>query len=115
VIMGWNHRVLATSKDNEIYLQIHEVYYNSEGVPDGYTMNPITIGSEEISSLRWTINKISDSLKKPILWAGDKFPQECKITYECLLCGRNKFTKKSPHQCNHGFRKRNIEWKINYS
>ena len=30
--------------------------------------------------------------------------------YRCLLCGRDKFTRKSPHNCNHGFRKRNIKW-----
>ena len=30
--------------------------------------------------------------------------------YKCLLCGRDKFTRKSPHNCNHGFRKRNIKW-----
>jgi len=32
--------------------------------------------------------------------------------YKCLLCGRDKFTQKSPHRCRGGFRKRNIIWKI---
>jgi hypothetical protein len=31
--------------------------------------------------------------------------------FECLLCGRNKFSRKSPHQCVGGFRKHHIEWK----
>ena len=30
--------------------------------------------------------------------------------YKCLLCGRDKFTKKEPHNCNNGFRKRHIIW-----
>ena len=30
----------------------------------------------------------------------------------CLLCGRDKFTKRSPHRCVSGFRKRNIKWAI---
>lgn len=30
--------------------------------------------------------------------------------YKCLLCGRDKFTRKSPHKCNGGFRKRKIKW-----
>lgn len=30
--------------------------------------------------------------------------------YRCLLCGRDKFTRKSPHNCISGFRKRGIKW-----
>lgn len=30
--------------------------------------------------------------------------------YKCLLCGRDKFTAKQPHVCNHGFRKHGIVW-----
>lgn len=30
--------------------------------------------------------------------------------FRCKFCGRDKFTKKSPHNCVGGFRKRNIEW-----
>lgn len=33
-----------------------------------------------------------------------------KKIWKCLLCGRDKFTKKSPHNCNSGYRKRNIKW-----
>jgi len=30
--------------------------------------------------------------------------------WKCLLCGRHKFTHKSPHNCVGGFRKRKIIW-----
>ena len=30
--------------------------------------------------------------------------------YKCLLCGRDKFTQKSPHKCVYGFRKHKIKW-----
>lgn len=30
--------------------------------------------------------------------------------YRCLLCGRSKFTRKSPHNCVGGFRKRGLKW-----
>ncbi len=30
--------------------------------------------------------------------------------YKCKLCGRSGFTKKSPHNCVGGSRKRNFEW-----
>jgi len=77
----WNHRVLVTTdKHGETYFNIHEVYYNKEtSKPDGYTANPITIGSDSIDGLRWTIDKIKESLEKPILWGDDKFPNECNI------------------------------------
>ena len=32
------------------------------------------------------------------------------MKYKCLLCGRDKFTKKQPHKCNTGFRKHGIIW-----
>jgi hypothetical protein len=111
--MSWNHRVLAHENNGEIYFQIHEVNYDLDNKPIGYSENPITIGGEEMSSLRWINNQISECLKKPVLWAGDKFPNIAIITYECLSCGRNKFTSKIPHNCGNQFRKRNLQWKMN--
>ena len=73
----WNYRVLATKTDEGIYLQVHEVYYTN-GVPDGYTEKPITIESDTLKGIRWQISKIKKCLGEPILWAGDKFPQEYK-------------------------------------
>lgn len=35
------------------------------------------------------------------------------LTYICLLCGRDKFTSKQPHNCVGGYRKRGLKWKIN--
>ena len=34
------------------------------------------------------------------------------IKYRCLLCGRDKFTRKTPHYCIGGFRKRKIKWEV---
>jgi len=31
--------------------------------------------------------------------------------YKCLLCGRSKFTQKSPHRCIGGYRKQHLVWK----
>ena len=43
-------------------------------------------------------------------------PEEKKepIRYRCLLCGRDKFTRKTPHHCLGGFRRRNIKWEEIY-
>ena len=112
--MGWNHRILAHKHKDEVYLQIHEVYYDENGKPYGYTENPISIGSETIKGITWQLNRMIECRKKPILWAGDDFPNECKIKYTCNLCGRNKFDKPAPHKCKGGYRKRGLQWSISY-
>lgn len=76
--MGWNHRILAHKYDDEILFQIHEVYYDDEGKPRGYTENGIPVMSESIKGITWTLNKMLACRKKPILWAGDNFPNEYK-------------------------------------
>ena len=80
--MGWNHRVMAreyTYKE-ETYLMfgIYEVYYNEDGIPDSYTADAIDTNFEDFKGLRWSINKMKEGMKKPILWYGDKFPEEYK-------------------------------------
>jgi hypothetical protein len=74
--MGWNHRVLAHEHKGEIYFDIHEVYYDDNGTPNGYTENPVSVGGESLKGIGWTLNRMKECLKKPILWAGDKFPNE---------------------------------------
>ena len=73
-----NHRVLATKFKDEVYFQVHEVYYTDDDIPDGYTADPITIGAESLKGMTWQVNRIKECLKKSILWAGDKFPEEYK-------------------------------------
>jgi hypothetical protein len=79
--MGWNHRLIATEHINrdgyvEIYFQIHEVYYDNEGNPEGYTENGVSVGSDSIEGIEWTLNKMKECLDKPILCGDNKFPQE---------------------------------------
>lgn len=69
----WNHRVMAREYNSEVYLEIYEVYYTND-IPDSYTLNPITLGSDDLKGLKWTVNRIKECLNKPILWYGDKFP-----------------------------------------
>jgi|688.fasta_scaffold178623_2 hypothetical protein len=79
--MSWNHRVLASEHKyvdgtTEMYFEVYEVYYDKDGKPDGYTANPITIGGDSLEGLRWTADRIKEALSKPILWEGDRFPEE---------------------------------------
>lgn len=49
------------------------------------------------------------------VWIDEMWGIKLKVkTYECLLCGRNKFTRKSPHNCKGGFRKHTLRWKECY-
>jgi hypothetical protein len=75
--MSWNHRVIATEHDGETWLAIHEVHYH-EDKPYGLTAEPVPVGGNTIKGLRWTLKHMGKALKKPILWGGDKFPQEYK-------------------------------------
>jgi len=68
--MSWNYRILAHENNGEIFFQLHEVYYKEE-IPNGYTANPITVGSETLKGIKWTLNKMQEAAKKPILWAGE--------------------------------------------
>lgn len=77
--MSWNYRILATeykhmNGKSEIELAIHEVYYDDYGIPNGYTAEK-TVSGESVKSLRWSLNKMKDALKKPILWSGERFPE----------------------------------------
>jgi len=76
--MSWNYRILAHEYNKEIYFEIHEVYYNKDGKPDGYTAEAISVGGEDMRSITWILNKMKGCREKPILWSGDKFPNEYK-------------------------------------
>lgn len=76
----WNHRVLAFEQNGESYFQVHEVYYDENDKANRYAKNPISIGSETIEGINWTLNQMLECLGKPILWAGYGFPNEYKIT-----------------------------------
>ncbi len=79
--MSWNHRILAKEYKHldgttEIYFQIHEVYYDKKGTPNGYTENPVHVGGESIQDIQWTLKHMKECMKKPILWEGERFPKE---------------------------------------
>ena len=113
--MNWNYRILAHLEGDEVYLQVHEVYYNKIGTPIGYNETPKSIGGLDVNEINWEICDIQKSVKKPILWADNRFPEVCTIKYSCDLCGRNNFDSPSPHKCNGGFRKRGLKWTKKYS
>ena len=73
--MGWNHRVLAHKDGDEMFFQIHEVYYDKKGKPNSYTANGVSVGAESIEGIYWVLEKMKECANKPILLE-DGFPNE---------------------------------------
>ena len=76
--MSRDYRILAKEDGSEVYFQVYEVYYDKDGIPNDYTTNPTTVGGESLEAIKWTLYRIKEATKKPILWWGDKFPNEYK-------------------------------------
>ncbi len=81
---GWNMRILVTEEKmiggpNELMFALHEVYYNSLGVPNASTKNPVTVSSDTLLGLQWYIEKMNEALMKPAIWGDKRFPEEYKI------------------------------------
>lgn len=75
--MAWNYRILAhREKEEEIYFQIHEVYYDQNGKPNGYAASPSNVSGEDEGAINWALDNMKACMQKPILWAGDRFPSE---------------------------------------
>lgn len=74
--MKWNHRILAHKEPGgDIFFLIHEVYYNETGIPETYTVKGAKIGGYDMNGIKWSLKKMEECLKKPILDA-DNFPKE---------------------------------------
>jgi hypothetical protein len=82
----WNYRLMIREypfrHDVETCIEMHEVYYDEDGKPNGYTKDPVAFSliidhtdnlEEDMLQLK---NNYCKALEKPILWYGDKFPQE---------------------------------------
>ena len=73
--MSWNHRILAHEHKGEVYLQIHEVYYNTKGVPHSHTYKGTSVAAKDIEGIKWVLDKMKECADKPIL-SVDSFPKE---------------------------------------
>ena len=76
--MSWNHRILAHKNNGDVYFQVHLVYYMDK-IPILYSPNPVTVGSDTLKGIKWTLNKMQAAVKKHVLWADEKFPNECEV------------------------------------
>jgi hypothetical protein len=73
--MSWNYRILAHKDGDDYFFQIHGVYYDEEGRPNGYTTDGASVAGESIGTINWVLDKMKECINKPILSA-DEFPDE---------------------------------------
>jgi hypothetical protein len=88
----WNYRVMANKSMHGTYLSINEVYYTN-GIEDSYIAEPKSVCADDMEDIALVLYYMQEAGKKPILWAGDKFPKEAVVMHECYAC---KFACSSP-------------------
>lgn len=72
----WNYRVIAHDDHDEVCLELCEVYYDKDNIPNGYIENK-SVNSDSVKGCNWHLNKMKLALKKPIL-SKKNFPNEYK-------------------------------------
>lgn len=70
--MTWNHRVIRKiqkreTTDDDVYLGIHEVFYDENGVPNMVTVDAVEVGGDDLKGLAQTLEWMRKSLSQPIL------------------------------------------------
>ncbi len=85
----WNYRVIERitplgdpSGTMDVYRAIHEVHYDSDGRPVGYSTSPATIGwdaSEGEDAPLAILGRMRDALVKPVLTAQDFQQDSCDL------------------------------------
>jgi hypothetical protein len=67
----WNYRVLRhrqpPATDEPDFLQIHEVYYSSDGKAESVSQDGARIGGDSIKEIRDVLAKIERALSEPII------------------------------------------------
>ena len=78
--MHWNYRVMRRLYPNCITggmyetFGIYEVYYDENGEPSGWSMNPESISAETPEGIQWMVEKFQEALTKPVLEYKSKIP-----------------------------------------
>lgn len=65
--MSWNHRIIKTKDGEDDWYQIHEVYYDDNGEINGYTERGTIVSGNSVEDIKWTLEKMLDSLNKEII------------------------------------------------
>jgi len=67
VNVTWNHRVIRTILDGQVFYGIHEVYYDTDGKVTNWTANPVAPVSETRLGLRQEIERFLAAADLPVI------------------------------------------------
>ena len=71
----WDFRVLAREyrgfNESEVVFEIHEIFYNADGIPDMCTEDPVGVVGDSLADLSQTLKWMRKALRKPILSYSD--------------------------------------------
>lgn len=73
--MNWDHRVLVHEYKGNVSFSIRQVVY-LDGKPRWYKKGVPIIGSGSLEDIQWHLDSVQEALSKPILYAGERFPEE---------------------------------------
>ena len=78
--MSWNYRVMKHKlNESESFYGIHEVYYNRNGKPDGWSKDSITPERESPQELKEDLEMMIKAFDKPVLnYDSKKIAKEVK-------------------------------------
>ena len=61
----WNYRIVDMQEDEEQWLEVSEVYYDTLGKPMGYCK--ATVGGETTNEIKEVLSMIASAIDKPVL------------------------------------------------
>lgn len=67
----WNYRVIEHVECGITTMQIHEVYYDSEGKPSTLTVNAVCPLGETLEELKADVENYNKAMNAPVLKASD--------------------------------------------
>lgn len=77
---SWDYRIMAKEHKCDVWFDVHEVYYK-DGKPICYSEKSISLLRTPLKEITNAINSVAESVNKPIIWYGDRFPEEYKELY----------------------------------
>jgi len=65
---GWNFRVIKNIPANgSFYYDIHEVYYDEGDIPNGMTINAVSLGGDDREEMLGSWGLYASAMTKPVL------------------------------------------------
>lgn len=75
--MTKDYRILAEDNgDDGMLFEIYEVYYDEDGNAAMHDEYPACVFGDDIDEILFCLNGMKDAINRPILWLGDKFPEQ---------------------------------------